>query len=160
RKGLPPLERPALRSMPATPCATKFAGSTIRCGPSRPVVSFWRRFSPLPVSAVIVAVSHIRAEEDVMLKSKLVVVSCVAIVTGLLAARAASGNIPHTNYLTFSAPFALPGVSLPAGTYVFDVLATDSNNVVRVTSRDGSRTYLTAFTVTVQRPKGLPGTQQ
>ena len=95
-----------------------------------------------------------------MLKSKLVLVSCVAIVTGLLATRAASGSIPHTNYLTFSAPFALPGVSLPAGTYVFDVVAADSNNVVRVTSRDGSSTYLTAFTVTVDRPKNLPMTRQ
>ena len=94
-----------------------------------------------------------------MLKSNLVLGSCVAVLAGLLAARGASGSIPHTNYLTFSAPFALPGVSLPAGTYVFDVL-TDSNNVVRVTSRDGSRTYLTAFTMTVQRPKGLPVTRQ
>jgi hypothetical protein len=91
-----------------------------------------------------------------MLKSKLVLVSCVAIVAGLLAVRAASGSIPHTNYLTFNAPFALPGVSLPAGTYVFDVIATGSHDVVRVTSRDGSRTYLTAFTTRVQRPVGLP----
>jgi hypothetical protein len=43
---------------------------------------------------------------------------------------------------------------------VFDVLATGSNNVVRVTSRDRSRTYLTAFTVTVQRPKVLPVSRQ
>jgi hypothetical protein len=91
-----------------------------------------------------------------MLKSKLVLASCIAIVTGLFAAGAANGSIPHKNYLTFSSPFALPGVSLPAGTYVFDVLDTDTNNVVRVTSRDGLRTYLTAFTVTVQRPNGLP----
>jgi len=95
-----------------------------------------------------------------MSKSKLVLVSCVAVVTGLLAARGASGSISHTNYLTFSAPFALPGVSLPAGTYVFDVVATGSNNVVRVTSRDGLRTYLTVFTVNVQRPKGLPVNRQ
>ena len=95
-----------------------------------------------------------------MLKSKLVLVSCAAIVAGLLAARAASGSIPHTNYLTFKAPFALPGVSLPAGTYVFDVVATGSNDVVRVTSRDGSRIYLTAFTIRVQRPKALPVTRQ
>jgi hypothetical protein len=91
-----------------------------------------------------------------MLKSKLVLVSCIAVLGGMLAARAASGSIPHTNYLTFSAPFALPGVSLPAGTYVFDVVATGSNDVVRVTSRDGSRIYLTAFTTRVQRPAGLP----
>ena len=95
-----------------------------------------------------------------MLKSNVVLVSCVAIVTGLLVARAASGSLPHTNYLTFTAPFALPGVSLPAGTYVFDVVATGSNNVVRVTSRDGLRTYLTTFTVNVQRPKGLPVNRQ
>jgi hypothetical protein len=95
-----------------------------------------------------------------MLKAKLVLGSCIAVVTGLLGVGAASGSIPHTNYLTFSAPFALPGVSLPAGTYVFDVLATGSNNVVRVTSRDRSRTYLTAFTVTVQRPKVLPVSRQ
>ena len=95
-----------------------------------------------------------------MLKSKLALVSCVALVAGLLAARAASGSIPHTNYLTFTAPFALPGVSLPAGTYVFDVLAAGSNEVVRVTSRDGSRIYLTALTVRVERPKALPVTRQ
>jgi hypothetical protein len=43
---------------------------------------------------------------------------------------------------------------------VFDVVATGSNDVVRVMSRDGSRTYLTAFTVRVQRPKRLPVTRQ
>lgn len=90
-----------------------------------------------------------------MLKSKLVLVSSVAIVAALLAARAASGNIPHTNYVTFSAPFALPGVSLPAGTYVFDVVSEGSNDVVRVMNRDGSRVYLTQFTIRVQRPRGL-----
>ena len=95
-----------------------------------------------------------------MLKAKLVLGSCIAVVTGLLGVGAASGSIPHTNYLMFSAPFALPGVSLPAGTYVFDVLATGSNNVVRVTNRDRSHTYLTAFTVTVQRPKVLPVSRQ
>jgi len=109
---------------------------------------------------VIVAVSHTSEREDVMSNSKLVLVSCIAIVTALLATSAASGSIPHTNYLTFNSPFALPGVSLPAGTYVFDVVATGSNNVVRVTSRDGLRTYLTTFTVNVQRPKGLPVNRQ
>ena len=95
-----------------------------------------------------------------MLKSQLVLVSCAAVLAGMLAARSASGNTPHTDYLTFTAPFALPGVSLPAGTYVFDVIATGSNDVVRVSSRDGLRTYLTAFTVRIERPKGLPSTRQ
>ena len=95
-----------------------------------------------------------------MLKSKLVLVSCVAIVAGPLAARAASGSIPHTNYLTFSARFALPGVSLPAGTYVFDVLYIGSENVIRVSSRNRAHVYLTAFTRRVQRPNGLSADRQ
>jgi hypothetical protein len=108
----------------------------------------------------MVAVRHSKQEEDVMLKSKLVLVSCVAIVASMLAARTASGKIPHTNYLTFSAPFALPGVSLPAGTYVFDVIVTDSNDIVRVSSRDRLHIYLTTFTRRVQRPRGLPVNRQ
>src|SRR5207244_10294147 len=96
-----------------------------------------------------------------MLKSRIVVVSCAVALAGLLtAASIASGNIPHTNYLTFSAPFALPGVALPAGTYLFDVAALGSNDIVRVTSRDGAQVYLTAFTMRVRRPIGLPADRQ
>jgi len=95
-----------------------------------------------------------------MSKSKLVLVSCVAIVGGLLAARTASGNIPHTNYLTFSAPFALPGVTLPAGTYTFESVIPGSYDVVRVMSRDRGQLYLTAFTKRVQRPRGLAANRQ
>jgi hypothetical protein len=109
---------------------------------------------------VIVAVSHTRKEEDVMSKSKIVLVSCVAIVTGLLAARTASGNISRTNYLTFSAPFALPGVTLPAGSYTFESGIPGSYDVVRVMSRDRGQLYFTAFTKRVERPRGLPANRQ
>jgi hypothetical protein len=96
-----------------------------------------------------------------MLKSRLVVVSSMLVLAGLLgAAAAARGNVPHTNYLTFSAPFAMPGVSLPAGTYTFDVVTPGSYDVVRVTSRDGLHVYLTAFTKRVERPRGLPANRQ
>jgi len=108
----------------------------------------------------MVAMSHTNKEEDVMLKSKLVLASCVAIVTGLLAAHTASGSIPHTNYLTFSGPFALPGVTLPAGTYVFDVMYSGSEDVIRVSNRKGGHVYLTAFTRRVQRPRGLRADRQ
>jgi hypothetical protein len=88
-----------------------------------------------------------------MLKSRFAVVAFVVVVAGLLAAAStARGNAPHTTYFTFSAPFALPGVSLPGGTYMFEVVSPSSNTLVRVTSRDGSRVYLTAYTRTVGRP--------
>jgi hypothetical protein len=95
-----------------------------------------------------------------MSKSKLVLVSCVAIVTGLLAARTASGDVSHTNYLTFSAPFALPGVTLPAGTYTFESGIPGSYDVVRVMSRDRGQLYFMAFTKRVQRPRGLAANRQ
>ena len=95
-----------------------------------------------------------------MSKSKLVLVSCVAIVTGLMAARTASGDVSHTNYLTFSAPFALPGVTLPAGTYTFEMAVPGSYDVVRVMSRDRAHVYLTAFTKRVERPRGLAANRQ
>lgn len=96
-----------------------------------------------------------------MLKSRLVVVSSILVLAGLLgAASVARGDVAHVNYLTFSAPFAMPGVSLPAGTYTFDVVSPGSYDVVRVTSRDGLHVYLTAFTKRVERPRGLPANRQ
>jgi hypothetical protein len=88
-------------------------------------------------------------------------VSCALVLAGLLAAAsAARGDAVHTNYLTFSAPFALPGVSLPAGTYAFQVVAPGAHDVVRVSSRDGSRVYFMAFTTPVNRPGGLRADRQ
>jgi hypothetical protein len=95
-----------------------------------------------------------------MLKSKLVIVSSVVILAGVLGAAAARANASHTNYLTFSAPFALPGIALPAGTYIFEVVSPGSYDVVRVMSRDGQQVYLTAFTSQVQRPRGLRADRQ
>ncbi len=96
-----------------------------------------------------------------MLKSRIAAVSCAVVVAGLLAmSSVARGNVPHTNYLTFSAPFALPGIALPAGSYIFEVVAPGSYDVVRVKSRDGARVYLTAFTRRIDRPKGLAANRQ
>ena len=79
----------------------------------------------------------------------------VAALAGILivAASVSATSVGHTNYLTFSAPIALPGVSLPAGTYIFEVpLDSQSLDVVRVKSRDGRQLYFTGFTQTVERP--------
>jgi hypothetical protein len=89
-------------------------------------------------------------QEDVMSNTRLTVAALVGIL--IVAASVSATSIEHTNYVTFSAPIALPGVSLPAGTYIFTVpLDSQSLDVVRVTSRDGRRIYFTGFTQMVER---------
>jgi len=64
-------------------------------------------------------------------------------------------NSNHVDFLTFSAPVALPGVVLPAGTYTFEVpTAMVSTGLVRISSRDGRKIYLTQYTRVVSRPYG------
>ncbi len=81
-----------------------------------------------------------------------------ALFLGLVAAAGSSiaaGNVDtHTNYITFSRSVALPGVELAAGTYIFETPTNAmSNSVVRVSSRDRRKVYLTAFTRQVERPR-------
>src|SRR5580765_1785881 len=74
-------------------------------------------------------------QEDVMSKLRLAAAALVAIGTLTLAGSLNATPIAHTNYITFSAPVALPGVSLPAGTYLFETpLDQASLDVVRVKS--------------------------
>jgi hypothetical protein len=80
-----------------------------------------------------------------------------ALFIGLVAAAGSSiaaGNVDtHTNYVTFSGSVALPGVELAAGTYIFETPTNSmSNSVVRVSSRDRRKVYLTAYTRQVERP--------
>ena len=86
-----------------------------------------------------------------------------AIILGLAmaASTAAWGTGNETTYLTFSGPFALPGVSLPAGTYVFEVAdPVVTREIVRVLSRDLTHLYVSAFTRTVPRPYGMRADRQ
>jgi hypothetical protein len=85
-----------------------------------------------------------------------------AIVLGLMAATPmqANGVCEHTQYLTFSRPVALPGVTLHSGTYIFEMPDPNAaHDVVRVMSRDRKIVYLTAFTLEVDRPASVPPTQ-
>jgi len=45
------------------------------------------------------------------------------------------------NYLTFSAPVELPGMTLPAGTYTFRLADTPSRNVIQVLSQDEKKIF-------------------
>ena len=71
---------------------------------------------------------------------------------------ARSDNSPHTNYLTFSRAVALPGVELAAGTYIFETPTNSmSNSIVRVSSQDRRKVFLTTYTRQVERPKNDKG---
>ena len=90
---------------------------------------------------------------------RLFLVACATAMLSLAAVPGANaaGTEIHKTFLTFSAPFALPGVSLPAGNYVFELLNNPGAlKAVRVTSKDGMRVYLTALTLSVSRPVGQP----
>jgi len=62
------------------------------------------------------------------------VLALIATLSVKLAAQ--DTNTQERTFLTFSGPVELPGVSLPAGTYVFRLADTPSRNVVQVLSRD------------------------
>ena len=92
-----------------------------------------------------------------MLKRKAAAAICAAAVTLATGDAIFAETSPkRTAYLTFSARFALPGVSLPAGTYVFERADEDISNLVRISNRERTRVYLTAFTTVIERPEGLP----
>ena len=80
-----------------------------------------------------------------MLVRKIVHTLCGVVLLGVLATSVtgASFNTSRTTHFTFSRAVQLPGVTLPAGTYTFEVVnANSGSDVVSVTSRDRSKVYL------------------
>ena len=79
-------------------------------------------------------------------------------VAGMLAAsssQAASqwASLTKTNNLTFSKPVSLPGVTLAAGTYVFESGPAGTNpNIVRVLSQSRHTQVYMGFTIPRVRP--------
>ena len=76
---------------------------------------------------------------------------------GLVAAAPGDASVDtnRTTELTFSRPFSLPGVTLGAGTYIFERASESSIEVVRVSSRDRRSVYYMGFTELVQKPRGV-----
>lgn len=91
-----------------------------------------------------------------MLSKRTALAAVTAATFGLVLTSSAFGRATplDTNYLTFSGPVALPGVTLARGTYIFERIEPGSS-IVRVVSRDRSKTYLMAFTLRVDRPRGM-----
>jgi hypothetical protein len=93
-------------------------------------------------------------------KIRVIVLALTAVGLATTASVQADIDARHTEYLTFSRPVALPGVTLRSGTYIFELANPDgAHDVVRVLSRDRKIVYLTAYTYPVSRPEVLPLTQ-
>ena len=66
----------------------------------------------------------------------------------------AIGNAKRTTYFTFSKSVQLPGVALPAGRYIFEVVNPfASSDVVAVLSPDRAKVYLLRITNRIERPR-------
>lgn len=90
-----------------------------------------------------------------MLARKVLYSLCAATLLMVLATSSIGAmNANRTTYFTFSKAVQLPGVTLPAGTYIFEVVNPNtSSDVVRVQSRDRSKLYLLQITLKVERPR-------
>jgi hypothetical protein len=86
---------------------------------------------------------------------KTIVVLCAVLLT---VAAAGAGTLPnHRNVLTFSGPVTLPGVSLTAGSYIFEVFDPDvTPDVVVVMNRAHTQVFYMGITHRIGRPTGLP----
>jgi hypothetical protein len=79
---------------------------------------------------------------------------CGVVLLGVCATSAISAfnDSRRTTYFTFNRAVQLPGVVLPAGTYIFEVANHESvGDIVRVMSRDRSKVHLMKFTRPIYR---------
>jgi hypothetical protein len=67
----------------------------------------------------------------------------------------AASSALHTNRLTFGGPVRLPGVTLMAGTYLFERVEPTNPDVIVVRSGDRTKVYYMAETRRTDRPSGL-----
>lgn len=91
-----------------------------------------------------------------MMTHKRLLTSSVAVILGLAMAVSTDAwlDTDRITHLTFSGAVALPGVTLGAGSYTFE-LVEPGHDIVRVLSRDRSTVYYMGFTRPVQRPAPL-----
>ena len=70
--------------------------------------------------------------------SKLFVFSALALLVSGIGGSALAQTADHRTYFTFSTPVTLPGVTLPAGRYLFRLADPNSSRkVISVLSEDG-----------------------
>ena len=87
------------------------------------------------------------------LSSVLAGVLVLALFAGPSARPAQADDFDKLTYVTFSGSVEIPGVALPAGTYIFKLADPDTGNrVVQVLSKDGKTVYATFFSRPETRP--------
>jgi hypothetical protein len=75
-----------------------------------------------------------------------------ALVLGATLATAQSPDTNNTTIVTFSAPVSLPGVTLPAGSYMFKLADSQVNrNIVQVFDKDRSKILATILAIPAER---------
>jgi len=80
--------------------------------------------------------------------SKLVAFLTLAVLTLSIGGRAEAQPADYRTYFTFSAPVTLPGITLPAGKYVFRLADPDSSRkVINVLSADGKKSLAMLHTI-------------
>jgi hypothetical protein len=99
------------------------------------------------------------------------ILCCAAAIVAFTAPGARADTWNKKTFLTFSGPVQIPGTTLPAGTYVFQLADLESNrHVVQILEKDSGKLIATFLTVpdykldapdkTVvmfeERPKGMP----
>jgi hypothetical protein len=80
--------------------------------------------------------------------------ACVFAMLAVIASSAARAQdvFDRRALFTFSQPVTLPGITLPAGTYMFRLATPETDrNIVQITSPDRSVVYATVFARRVQR---------
>src|SRR5262245_29582838 len=90
-----------------------------------------------------------------MLYRKLITIVCSITVLVLVASGSPKADvISHMTSLTFSQPVSLPGVTLGAGTYVFELANPVYNpDIVRVLNANRTQIYYLGFTQLIERPQ-------
>ena len=83
----------------------------------------------------------------------------LALATALAAGAASAhawGTASRLTYLTFSGPVALPGVTLDAGTYAFELYdPANASNIVLVRDRSRARAIYLGIANRIPRPDGI-----
>ena len=95
-----------------------------------------------------------------MLSTRIFGLACgVAVFVCLMAAPVSAQPFDKRTMFTFSGPVTLPGITLPAGQYLFRLADPNSSaRVVQVLNADGTTPYGLFFTIPVERlePASLP----
>jgi hypothetical protein len=91
-------------------------------------------------------------QEDAMTRCSRLACVGAFLLASLAAAVAMGATIDKRTTFTFNTPVAVPGVTLPAGSYLFRIADTDTHKIVQVLSADGRIPYSMFFVLEAWRP--------